>query len=94
MAKTSLQTLYKACERNNKAPLLVLPHTTHRLQPLDVGLFQPLSTEYSAELDKHITSSCAVVSMSKGLFYPMFKQAWDKSFTKENIVHAFEKLGI
>ena len=33
--------------------LLVLPpHTTHRLQPLDVGLFQPLSTAYSKHLNK------------------------------------------
>ena len=31
--------------------LLVLPpHTTHRLQPLDVGLFSPLANAYSKEL--------------------------------------------
>jgi hypothetical protein len=27
--------------------MILPPHTTHRLQPLDVGLFQPLSTAYS-----------------------------------------------
>ena len=32
--------------------------------------------------------------MSKALFYPMFKKAWDISFTKENIIHAFDKPGI
>jgi DDE superfamily endonuclease len=75
--------------------LLVLPpHSTHILQPLDVGLFQPLSTEYSAELDKLMNTSCAAISMSKALFYPMFKRAWDASFTSENIVRAFEKPGI
>jgi hypothetical protein len=32
--------------------------------------------------------------MSKRLFFPMFKRAWDKSFTEENIQHAFQKPGI
>ena len=28
------------------------PHSMHRLQPLDVGLFQPLATAYSKEITK------------------------------------------
>lgn len=34
------------------------------------------------------------MAMSKRMFYKMFKIAWDKSFTKRNIVEAFRKLGI
>jgi DDE superfamily endonuclease len=81
-------------DRHGIILLILPPHSTHRLQPLDVGLFQPLSTEYSAELDKLMNNSYGAISMSKALFYPMFKKAWDASFTKENIVHAFEKPGI
>jgi DDE superfamily endonuclease len=34
--------------------VLVLPsYTTHRLHPLDIGMFSPLSTAYSKELNKY-----------------------------------------
>ena len=74
--------------------LILPPHTTHRLQPLDVGLFQPLFIAYSKELDNLMNDSGAHVSMSKILFYPIFRVAWNASFTKENILHAWEKAGI
>jgi hypothetical protein len=32
--------------------------------------------------------------MSKRFFYKMFKQAWDASFTKENIQSVFRKPGV
>jgi hypothetical protein len=74
--------------------LILPPHTTHRLQPLDVGLFQPLSTYYSWELDRMMNESGGHVSMSKSFFWPMFKRAWDKAFTESNIQSAFKKAGI
>ena len=42
----------------NELRILVLilpPHSTHRLQPLNVGLFQPLSTTYSQEVNNFLT---------------------------------------
>jgi len=74
--------------------LILPPHTTHRLQPLDVGMFQPLSTNYSTELDQMMNDSAGRVSMSKSFFWPMFKRAWDKAFTEANIQSAFKKAGI
>ena len=74
--------------------LILPPHTTHRLQPLDVGLFQPLSTAYSEELENLMADGESLVSMSKRFFWLMFKVAWRKSFTEENIQHAFAKPGI
>ena len=74
--------------------LILPPHTTHRLQPLDVGLFQPLSTYYSTELNQLMHDSGGAVSMSKRFFWPLFKRAWDKAFTEENIQSAFWKAGI
>jgi hypothetical protein len=74
--------------------LILPPHTTHRLQPLDVGLFQPLSTYYSLELNQLMHDSGGAVSMSKRFFWPLFKRAWDKAFTEENIQSAFRKAGI
>ncbi len=74
--------------------LILPPHTTHRLQPLDVGMFQPLSTNYSWELDQMMNESGGHVVMSKSLFWPKFKRSWDKAFTEENIQSAFRKSGI
>ena len=73
----------------------ILPsHTTHRLQPLDVGLFSPLSTAYSKQLSNLMHKSLGMVSMTKRFFYPLFRDAYRASFTKKNILHAFEKPGI
>jgi hypothetical protein len=72
----------------------MLPHSTHRLQLLDVGLFQPLSTAYSNELDNLTARSSGVVSMKKRMFWSIFKLAWEASFTAKNIINAFAKCGI
>ena len=55
--------------------LILPPYTTYRLQPLDVGLFQPLSTVYSKGLEKVISSGGGQVLMSKALFYSIFQLA-------------------
>src|SRR5450432_45372 len=70
------------------------PHSTHRLQPLDIGLFSPLSTAYSTELNKLIHESESLVSITKRMFYRIFKKAFKIAFTQENIEHAFAKPGI
>jgi hypothetical protein len=70
------------------------PHSTHRLQPLDVGLFSPLAKAYSQELDTIIHQSFGMTSMTKRLFWCAFRRAWLKSFTAANIISAFEKPGI
>jgi hypothetical protein len=81
-------------DRHRIIIMVLPPHTTHRLQPLDVGLFQPLSTAYFVELDKLMNKSGGLVAMSKRFFYSLFKTAWEKSFTEKNIQHAFAKPGI
>ena len=73
----------------------ILPsHTTHQLQPLDIGLFGPLSTAYSKQLSNLMHKSLGMVSMTKRFFYPLFRNAYRASFTKKNILHAFKKPGI
>ena len=80
---------------NKRIIVMILPpHSTHRLQPLDVGLFGPLSTAYSQQLNNLIHTSMGLVSMTKRLFWPLFWQAWIKAFTSNNITSAFQATGI
>jgi DDE superfamily endonuclease len=75
--------------------IAILPlHSTHRLQPLNVGLFGPLSIAYSHQLNQLQHSSLGLVSMTKRLFYPLFREAYQEAFTLEHIQHAFAKTGI
>jgi hypothetical protein len=70
------------------------PHSTHKLQPLDVGLFNPLATSYQKQLNKLMHNGQGIVSMTKRLFYPMFRDAWTEAFTEKNVHNAFAKTGI
>ena len=84
-------------EAANRLRIIILilpPHSTHRLQLLDVSLFSPLATAYTHELNNLMFISTGSVSMSKRMFYGLFKVAWAKAFTKKNITSAFAKTGI
>jgi hypothetical protein len=39
-------------------------------------------------------TSLGMVSITKQLFYPMFRDAWIKAFTEKNVNNAFAKTGI
>jgi hypothetical protein len=50
--------------------VLCLPsHTSHILQPLDVGLFATLQHHYSAELD--VLTSNGLTSIQRGEFFKL-----------------------
>jgi DDE superfamily endonuclease len=75
--------------------LVVLPpHSTHRLQPLDVGIFSPLANAYSNELDRLIQSSHGFTRMTKRNFWRLFSTAWTSAFTIQNIMSAFAAPGL
>jgi len=53
--------------------LILLPHSTYRLQPLDVGCFLLLSTCYSTEINRLLDSSEGISSLTKRTFWSVFK---------------------
>jgi DDE superfamily endonuclease len=56
--------------------IAVLPsHTTHRLQPLDIGLFSPLAQAYIKRLDAYNHGGLGWITMTKRMFWPIFKEA-------------------
>ena len=56
------------CLQNDIIPFCLPPHSTHLLQPLDVGLFSPLQRNYSSCLDDWLEGGQTEVN--KGDFYP------------------------
>lgn len=81
-------------DKNRIIVLVLPPHSTHRLQPLDVGLFSPLSRAYLKEISDYMYKSQGFISMSKRLFYEFFKKAWEASFISQNIEFAWGATGI
>jgi hypothetical protein len=82
------------CDRNRILLAIYPPHSTHTLQPLDVVMFKPLSSAYSAQVASFMERSQGLTSMSKRDFYPMFMAAWEASFKKATILKAFEATGL
>ena len=79
---------------DHKFILLCLPpHTTHVLQPLDVGLFAPLATAYKANI-RSITRLGASAHVNKVDFLEQYQKARASAFSIPNIQKAFEKTGL
>ncbi|KAF1936228.1 hypothetical protein EJ02DRAFT_359595 [Clathrospora elynae] len=57
-------------------------------------MFAPLGHAYSRALDKHIQLSQGLYSLKKGDFYPLFKYAWESSFTVTNVKSSFAATGV
>jgi hypothetical protein len=70
------------------------PHSTHTLQPLDVGMFKPLSNAYSTELAEYLQDSQGLLNLTKGDFFPLFWRSWTSVFKPKLIKRSFEATGI
>lgn len=80
--------------RANGVILLSLPpHTTHRLQPLDVGFFKPLQTYYDRFIDRWLKNHPGRV-FSEYQVAEAFTDAYGKAATMETVTNAFRKCGI
>ena len=82
------------CDTNGILLAILPPHSTHRLQPLDVGIFSPLASTYSIEINEYIHKSCGFSRITKRVFWPLFRSAWEAALIKSNIKQAFLATGI
>ena len=75
----------------NKLDIVLMPsHTSHLVQPLYVGVFGPLKMLSSAAMTKHSVSHLILPHD-----VPMIiNDAYHRSFTRENIMSAFQKTGL
>ena len=72
-------------------PLCLPPHTTHFLQPLDVGCFGPLSKAYKKQLE--VRNQMGEVYINKADYLGFLKKARDESMTQTTIMSAWAATG-
>jgi hypothetical protein len=71
--------------KDNKVILLCLPsHSTHILQPLDIGVFSPLAISYWKFMFKE-TEYGASYSIDKILFLQILQKAREEALNSHNI---------
>jgi hypothetical protein len=80
------------CKENKIITLCMPPHSSHLLQPLDVGCFSVLKQAYGREIEHLIR--CSITHVSKTEFFPAFYAAFQATMTERNIKEGFRGAGI
>ena len=89
----SLDFIRYAVQNKITRALLSYPgHTTHLLQPLDIGLFAPLQKAYGTAAHTHTRETRT--GITKKLFFSFYSQAKRISCTRANIKAAWRATGI
>lgn len=79
--------------KQNQIYLFTFPaHTSHLLQPLDVGVYKPLKTNWSTSLNDIMRDNPR--EKTNRTFHTILNPAFIKSFSSKNIQNAFKKSGI
>ena len=79
--------------RENSVHILCLPsHTTHLLQPLDVGVFKSFKSHYNNECRKYLIAHPGRTIATENIA-ALVGMAWSQSLTPVNIMAGFRKAG-
>ena len=80
--------------QQNGIHMLCLPaHTTHILQPLDVGVFKSFKSMFSKACTSYISKHPGRV-ITADILASLVAEAWPLSFTALNIMSGFKKCGL
>ena len=80
--------------RANDIHLLCLPaHTTHILQPLDVGVFKPFKTYFSKACTSYLAKHPGRV-ITNDMIASLVATTWADTFSPNNIMGGFRKTGV
>jgi hypothetical protein len=80
------------CQQNNIITLCMPPHSSHLLQPLDVGCFGPLKQAYGRQVEDLMRAH--INHISKLEFLCAFREAFFASMTEKNIRGGFTGAGL
>jgi hypothetical protein len=88
----SSHEFHKYCKEEKIIVLCMPAHSSHLLQPLDVGCFSPLKRAYGDEINS--LTRYGTKKITKEAFLPAFRAAFEKAITKENICAGFSGAGL
>lgn len=80
------------CKGRNIIPICMPSHSSHLLQPLDVGVFSPLKRAYGRKIKELIKYH--VTHVTKVEFFSAFKAAFSEVFIESNIRAGFRGSGL
>lgn len=80
------------CQGQKIITLCMPPHSSHFLQPLDVGCFGPLKASYGKQIEKMMRMQ--ITHITKDDFLAAFLEAFNTSITKKNIQAGFKATGL
>lgn len=87
----SLEIL-KYCFENNIVLCRIPSHTSHTLQPCDVGVFGPLKTAYREQIERLYRGGANTVG--KQHFTSLYSRAREQALTARNIKSGWSKTGL
>ena len=80
-------------KENGVAVVTFPPHTSHKLQPLDISVYGPFKRLYNREIDSWLaTNGGKTVSIYE--LAELSGKAWSKAATSANIISGFASAGI
>jgi hypothetical protein len=80
------------CKEKNIITIFMPPHSSHLLQPLDVGCFSPLKRAYSRQIEELVKSH--VNHVTKLEFFIAFKAAFFACMGEANVKAGFRASGL
>jgi DDE superfamily endonuclease/Tc5 transposase DNA-binding domain len=80
------------CKENNIITLCMPPHSSHLLQPLDVGCFGPLKKAYGRQIEDMMRAH--ILHITKDDFFPAFHAAFKETITESNVQGGFRGAGL
>ncbi|KAJ3666603.1 hypothetical protein Zmor_002039 [Zophobas morio] len=84
---------YNYCKENGIVLLTIPPHTSHRIQPLDVSFYGPLKTAYHNECDKYLKNHPGE-KITPNEVAEIFNKAFARVATLEKAQKGFQTTGI
>lgn len=81
------------CRDNGITILTFPPHTSHKLQPLDIGVFGPFKTYCATSFNDWMTMNPGKTITIKQIAQ-LTKPAFQQAFSQKNITKSFEKPGL
>lgn len=84
---------YKFCRKNHIHILSIPPHTSHKMQPLDVSFYGPLKSAFNKECDRFMRANVYQKITPYDIAH-IFNQAYMRVATIEKAVSGFESTGI